>query len=553
MKRKLIALSLSAALLLAAFPVGIYAAETSFAAKAASVVPYRLGCDIFRYIPDAAKWMEKGLNNADPLTRSGYALLYYLLWPGAMAVNRIGGLSAKHECGICVPDYDAPVTLRSEILGGFSKSGRKCWTPAGEGDSVGIQLERESTINLAVIEEIGNQVQYFRLQAWVGGAWQTIYRCEKIQRLRLCTFDPVTTDRVRLVIDKIRGGNTPVRIKSISLYNEPEREAADFQTTLYEHINGSEPPSAILARGEAYARTFSRFYEVYNTIIVFDAVNWDGEGSMYYRGGGEEWFAREIAALREIIALRANPPHDVRIIVCALPDGAFGRDPWESVNLKMAEHWEDVADQMIDFLVKYDLDGLDIDWEFPRTAEDWQCYDNFIARLDDGMKRVKPGAALTAALSGGFLGMAPETLARFDQLQYMAYDGFDEDGFHSGLHEAQKGLAEFVRRGVDVSRINIGIGAYGRPADGRAYWPNWRDQPGANYWDCKYYDVPYGDLVFDVTYCSPAVAGDKVAYALFAGAGGVMVWDSGGDRTMDDPVSVACGIENALKRYTITW
>ena len=552
MKRKLIALLLCSALLLTALPVGARAAETSFAAKTGAVIPYRLGCDIFRYIPDTAKWMEKGLYSPDPLTRGGYALLYYLLWPGAMIVNGIGGLFMQHECGICVPDYDAPVMLQSENLahsadvGCLLEDNRTCWTPTGEGDCVEIQLEAESNLNLAVIEEIGNQVQYFHLEAFVDGTWQTVYRSEKIQRLRLCGFEPVTTGRVRLVIDKIRGGGTPVRIKSVALHNEPKREAKDFQTAIYQRLDG-DVPSEVLARGDVYADTFARFYDVYNTVIIFQAVNWDEDGNMIFMRG-EDFFARELAALKEIIARRSNP-HEVKLVVTTLPDGAFGNGQ-ENVNPYMALHWEDVAGQMVDFLVKYDLDGLDIDWEFPRTAEDWQCYDNFIARLDDGMKAIKPGAILTAALSGGFLGMAPETLARFDQIQYMAYDGFDEDGFHSGLHEAQKGLAAFVQKDVPAGKINVGIGAYGRTVDRAPNWPSWRTQEGANFWDCKYYSTHYG---MDATYCSPAVAGDKAAYALWAGAGGVMVFVLGTDRLMDDPFSVAGGVERALQRYAAGW
>ena len=53
--------------------------------------------------------------------------------------------------------------------------------------------------------------------------------------------------------------------------------------------------------------------------------------------------------------------------------------------------------------------------------------------------------------------------------------------------------------------------------------------------------------------CSPAVAGDKVAYALLTGVGGVMVYVMASDRLMDDPASVAGGLEGALRRYTAAW
>lgn len=51
----------------------------------------------------------------------------------------------------------------------------------------------------------------------------------------------------------------------------------------------------------------------------------------------------------------------------------------------------------------------------------------------------------------------------------------------------------------------------------------------------------------------PALAGDKLALALFSGAGGVMVFRVACDKTMDDPNSVACGLENTLHRYAENW
>ncbi|MCL2299246.1 MAG: hypothetical protein FWC27_03755 [Firmicutes bacterium] len=53
---------------------------------------FRQGTDIFPYRPDAAAWLQAGLNNGDPNVRNGYALLYYLLWPGAQAARLLYGL-----------------------------------------------------------------------------------------------------------------------------------------------------------------------------------------------------------------------------------------------------------------------------------------------------------------------------------------------------------------------------------------------------------------------------------------------------------------------------
>ncbi len=438
-----------------------------------------------------------------------------------------------------------------------------CWTPQapnrmpaeGQADAnnsyAEIQLEKAETFNTAIIEEVGNQAQYFRLQAFVGEKWVTVYESEKIEASRLCSFDAVTTDRVRLSIDKFRQDDTPVKIRSLQLYNEPVRDVKDFEVTAYQRLDG-DVPTEILQKGEAYVNNYARYYDVYSTVIVFGAVNWDENGQMSFGKGGEEAFARELAALKEIIAHRSNQAHAVKIIVTALADGA-GSDGHEGVNEYMAKHWESVADQIIAFVERYDLDGVDIDWEYPQSADDWALFDSFIARVDDGIQAKKPESILSAALSSGSLGMSKETLDRFDQIQFMAYDGSDADGYQSSLQQAQAGLKAFADNGADISKINIGIAAYGRPVNGTPYWATWRDLENATYWNNKYFDVHDAGQVYEGTFCSPALAGDKTAYALFSGAGGVMVFRVACDKTMDDPNSVACGIENTLNRYVENW
>ncbi|MGN0516152.1 glycoside hydrolase family 18 protein [Eubacterium sp.] len=435
---------------------------------------------------------------------------------------------------------------------------KKCWTPQfpnrkpakGYDDVnnsvVEIELSSPSTFNTAVIEEVGNRVQYFRLQALVDGQWITFYQSEKIQNLRLCTFDSVTTDRVRLSIDKFRNDKAPAKIKSLRLYNEPPRKADNFEATVYQRLDG-DVPTEILARGEAYAKNYAKFYDVYTTVIIFGAVDWDENGNISFGDMGEEKFARELSALKKIISMRSDKSHEVKLIVTGLADGAGGGHI--GVNPFMKNNWERVADGIVNLVDKYDFDGVDIDWEYPQSKADWKRYDALIERIDEGMNKGNGNKIISTALSSGSLGLSQETFDRIDQIQFMAYDGRDKDGYQSSLQQAQEGVADFVKNGADKSKIIIGIAAYGRPVNSTPFWATWRDLEQANYWDNKYYNVHDGNQVYDGTFCSPALAGDKTAYALFSGCGGVMVFRIGCDKTMDNENSVTRGIKNAIDRY----
>jgi len=97
--KKIFSLFLCAALL-AAFPVSANAQAAEFTFEK---IPGKHGCDIFAYSENAAEWLEAGLREANTPVRGGCTLLYYLLWPGAKAVQGIRRLFSgrKHSCAMC--------------------------------------------------------------------------------------------------------------------------------------------------------------------------------------------------------------------------------------------------------------------------------------------------------------------------------------------------------------------------------------------------------------------------------------------------------------------
>ena len=96
MKRKLLAILMAAAMLLPALSPGAAAAEFTF-----EKIPGKHGCDVFAYSEGAAGWLEHGLHGQGRIW--GYTILYWLLWPGAKAVQGIRRhfTGQEHRCYMC--------------------------------------------------------------------------------------------------------------------------------------------------------------------------------------------------------------------------------------------------------------------------------------------------------------------------------------------------------------------------------------------------------------------------------------------------------------------
>lgn len=441
----------------------------------------------------------------------------------------------------------------------------KCWTAKypgieqvigldGKSDNAVAEISFADTIsfNTAIIEEQNNNVEYFRIQALINDEWVNIYQAERINYTKLCSFDSVTTNKVRLCIDKFKDSSKEVKIKSFGVYNEPKTNADGFDVSVYQQMH-IPFATEILEKGDEYARNFAKCYDVYSTVILFYSIAWDENGEIAYRIGSEEAFAKELESVRKLISLRSNKDHDVKLIITALSDKGLVDNDKIDINTYMAEHWSNMADKMLDLVKKYDLDGIDIDWEFPNDDNDWQNYGNLMKKLSAGLKAYKKDSVLSTAFAAGGATLPKDVIDCIDRIQYMAYDDGNSEGWHSTFQKALEGLKSFSDNGFDLSRINIGIAAYGHPIDGAPNYINWKANKNANYWDCKYENIESEDQVFDVAFCSPALASDKTALAILNGAGGVMVFSIVSDRTMDDDLSIANGINNALNRYFNKW
>ena len=110
------------------------------------------------------------------------------------------------------------------------------------------------------------------------------------------------------------------------------------------------------------------------------------------------------------------------------------------------------------FVDEYQLDGADIDWEYPDAGQSSQ---NFLALIQE-LRAAMPDTLLTTAVVShgeNGMGILPETFEYFDFINVMTYDGSD----HGTLEQFERGLAFWSGRGLPKEKIVMGMPFYGDP------------------------------------------------------------------------------------------
>lgn len=263
---------------------------------------------------------------------------------------------------------------------------------------------------------------------------------------------------------------------------------------------------------------------------------------------------------------------------------------------------EDFVRSVIDFLDRYDLDGLDVDWEYPGMPGAGHPFrpadkQNFTTLLKDLHNRFKSHAKktrhrlfLTFAAGASEDYIAHTELGKLqkyvDTVNLMAYDYYEPSsspitGHHAPLYtnpadpahiSADASVQDFERAGVPSAKILLGVPFYGhawghvpelnhglyqpgQPApQGYSSYAALTDAIGSSgftrYWDSTS-SVPY---LYDpvkqtfVSYEDPESLARKGEYVLAHGLGGIMFWEY----ESDPSGQLLAAINQALRRTPAT-
>lgn len=178
---------------------------------------------------------------------------------------------------------------------------------------------------------------------------------------------------------------------------------------------------------------------------------------------------------------------------------------------------------VMNFVRKYDLDGVDLDWEYPdENSPSADHYVELVNELSDSLHQ--KGKLLTATVisyGAKAYGTKKEVFEKMDWINIMAYD--DDYGpnyvvAHSPYSLAKKSLDFWIKeRGLPSKKAILGLPFYSKKGMGN-YGPSYKAllkegaSPLDDYWKGAFYN---GQLTIE----------SKTKLAKDMDCGGVMIWE----------------------------
>ena len=214
------------------------------------------------------------------------------------------------------------------------------------------------------------------------------------------------------------------------------------------------------------------------------------------------------------------------------PKGALVREGSAGSSIATEQQRQTLCQNILKLCREYSLDGIDIDWEFPQE-EEWDSFSLLLVQLKQLLSSQPQPIALSVALYPQQNQLNAEAMQALDRVHLMAYDQFDQQGFHSTLQTAQEAVEQLLQQGADVGQLSLGIPAYGRPLDASAQWIFYKDIP-------QDISRENPDLDGEIFFNSAATTAAKTQFACDSKLGGVMLYHLLCDRTGPDSLVAAC-------------
>lgn len=431
---------------------------------------------------------------------------------------------------------DFSVMKDAEIIGNLKGQ------VASEGSFIEIRFPKETTFDTVVIKEKDNQIDKFSI--WIedeNGEYQSIYQQDRIGEYRYCEIGERTAKSLKICINS--SNENQYKLNSIDVLNVKENKNEDFRITSYlvcQWFYGNE--SVDIKR-----------MNTLTDIILFGVARFDENGKVYLQDldingkmvDGETIFNDVIKAIKEV-----NPNAKIHCNILG-PDGVDSDDKEKLHSQAFVDNGDTLTKNILNLLETYSFDGIFFDYEYPHKLKSIKDYSDFLVKLDSKLEN----HILGAAFSHWSCNISKEAIKVLDRVEIMAYDNMGKFNAHAEFATVGGAMAvkDFVKRGYDLSKCDLGLPFYGRTHGGDEAWPSYAqiaadldNNPYKNIIAKSYLN---GDISGNITtsFNGVQMIKDKTVFANDYGLGGVMVWHYTCDVDYESDLSLFKAVQTALE------
>lgn len=419
--------------------------------------------------------------------------------------------------------------------------------------TVDLDLGKVQPFNCVILKEDGLNIQSFTILASQDGeTYQAVYRGDKIEYHRLCTFDTVHARYIRVLVN---ASDRFFKLREIEVYNQPQVSRPDFRVSGYVVIDDLAPvlQDASLNTQEKYSaicQTLQAYHFAGLTHVYFYCgASFDENAAVFLGGADSDQQAAQNDLALVLRCMRDTGQKDLKIS-CVFGIGTGN----PALHPAMGEKQTLFIQNLIAFANQFGFDGIDFDYEFPQSDADYQVFGDFLVALKARMNTdmaAGEDALLSCAFGTRDITYPPEVVKAIDMVNMMTYDIFDQDGEHSSFWSCAVQGAQYLESvGFTKEQINIGIPFYGTQTDALMEQYIYKNADHFDYFN-NYYTFPsyYDGSPTEVYFNSPAMVRDKTAYALLNGYGGVMVWQFFCDTEYSSQYSLWRAVYTAVSQF----
>ncbi len=294
---------------------------------------------------------------------------------------------------------------------------------------------------------------------------------------------------------------------------------------------------------EAVHLTAEHFRSFTDIVHFAYSVGADGSVQLQWVGGGADPVEVVDDALKELKRLKGKSAS--RLIA------GFGHmDEAMTAAVATPDTRRQLARNMAEWVLSRGYRGVDIDWEYPDTPDQWQNFGAFLADLREELA----GSATSVSIAASVTYKIP-TVYVTDQLDFlmtMSYDDLGDE--HSSMwrfqNDANKCLNDFR---MPKARIVAGLPFYSNEkgkltvqygySQIRSWYPNL--PPTANHFIAKNEDGSNGP---QHSFNGPALIKEKCSWLRKNRFGGVMIWAYDTDIALSHRASLARALYSVLKQ-----